>query len=75
MLFQTLCGGQSLEKVGFDVSAEVGYPIVALYALFYPLLFFEIHDVHKLVANRATVDAFKVFNNLAEWRFVFAYEK
>ena len=75
MFFQTLCGGQSLEKVSFDVSAEVGYPIVALYALLYPLLLFEIHDVHKLVANRATVDAFEVFNYLAEWRFVFAYKK
>ena len=75
MFFQTLCGGQSLEKVSFDVSAEVGYPIVTLYALLYPLLLLQIHDVHKLVANRAAVDAFEVFDYLAQWRFVFAYEK
>jgi len=75
MFFQTLCGGQSLEKVGFDVSAEVGYPIVAFYAPLFPRLLLEFHDVRKLVADRATVDAFEVFNYLAEWRFVFAYKK
>ena len=51
MFFQTLCRSQTLKKVSFNVVFKRRVAVITLNSLLYPLLLFEIDDMHELIAN------------------------